>query len=111
MDNPAFVDAEWMVYNEEHEEILGGDYRPNDYYFVVDEEVIQNIRTAMFTVPATNLMVTGRLAKDERKPGVVKYRAFVYGYESRAVPPAEGGIASRGTGGPASGAKIPANGQ
>ena len=102
---PTLVDAEWVVFEEGDEETLGGRFRPNDYYFVITEALVENIRSTFANTPIQNLSIGGRLGKDVKDDGTIVYRAFIYGFECKVIPP--GGGTGGGTAG---GAKIPSNG-
>ena len=104
---PTLAEGEWVVLEEGYEQSIGNPtFRPNDYYFVINEELIEGIRSFFLLTPVQNLGIGGRLAKETKDDGKVVYRAFIYGYECKPIPP--GG----GTGGGHSGgAKIPANGE
>jgi hypothetical protein len=65
-NNVALVDAEWVVYNDDLEELLESATRPHEYYFVMHESFFEDLRDSIPSIgnPVRELMLWGRLGKE-----------------------------------------------
>lgn len=103
-DNRSLVDAEWVSYNEDFDELLEGADRPSEFYFVMDETVFNDIRDQIptLTTPLNQVVIWARLGKATADGS--DFTAFLIAAKTELFPPGSGG------GGATSGIKIPPGG-
>ncbi|MDX1941665.1 MAG: hypothetical protein SFU99_13990 [Saprospiraceae bacterium] len=96
--NLALVNAEWVVFEDGDEISLSDPFRPDDYYFVINEDTIERIRNGAISAGTAieNIFIGGRIGREAEQ-----FFAFFYGYQCTPILPGTGG------GGATSGIKIP----
>lgn len=112
IDDPLLVDADWMTFEDELEDLLeASSVESNNSYFVLDESDFEEIKESIDAKPSHKIIMLGRIGQkeiqtvDEEGDPVttIKYFVFFYPAEYEIILPGTGG------GGASGGAKVPAN--
>ena len=76
IENTGFVDAEWVVLEENADDTLKDPFKPNDRYYVLNESTFEYIRKAAATLePVYKCALFARLGK-ETIDNATSYYAF-----------------------------------
>jgi hypothetical protein len=103
IDNTSYVNAEWVVFEDDMEGLLNDPVRAGEIYFVLDETAFLQLRANISTLrnPLSTVAIWGRLGKLTATGS--DYRVFIVAAAGTPIPPGTGGDNFGG------GIKIPAN--
>lgn len=101
IENIIYVNAEWIVFGEDMEDLLSDPVRADEIYFVLDESTFLQLKANIPTLdhPLSTIVILGRLAKDT--PTSTTVNAFIVAAYWTPIGPGSSGD------GTISGAKIP----
>ena len=101
IDKPSWVNGEWMVFEEDMDDLLSDpEQQPGIYYFVMDEDIFTGIRNALENEYELNtIIINGRIGK--LTPDGSDYVGYLVAYETSYIPPGGAGD------GAATGIRIP----
>lgn len=89
INNPSLVNAEWIVFEKEMNN-LSADKLNSDYYFVVNQDVFNHLKKniPVLTKPLNTIIILGRVGKEEDSN---IFTSFIFLADYSLIPTGAGG--------------------